>query len=72
MTDEITICDDPLIYEDLSTMLAVVRAIPDGIRLATFPSHCEGAECWCRPRVVVEVATIRIDHKDLLNGDFDC
>ena len=53
-------------------MLALHRAIPDGIRLAYFPSHCEGAECWCRPRVVLEIAAIRVHHKDLLNGDFDC
>jgi hypothetical protein len=72
MSDEVKVCNHPLFYEDLSAMLAVVRAIPDGLRLATFPSHCEGAECWCRPRVVFEVGTIRVNHKDLLKGDFDC
>jgi hypothetical protein len=39
MSDEVKVCNHPLIYEDLLALLAVVRAIPDGIRLATFPSH---------------------------------
>ncbi len=52
-------------------MRSVVDAIPDGIRLAEFPSHCTGAGCWCRPYVSFVVGAIIVRHKDLDNGEFD-
>ena len=57
--------------EDLSEMLAIVGAIPDGIRLVNFPNHVDGSECWCRPRLSFTADMIIVDHKDLARGDFD-
>ena len=58
-------------YHDVSAMLAVVDAIPDGMRLAEFPSHFEGAECWCRPRIAFVPGEIVVHHKNLAIGEFD-
>ena len=60
-----------LVCADLSEMLALIDAIPDGMHLANFPNHMEGVECWCRPRVSFEVDELIVDHKDLSRGDFD-
>ena len=57
--------------EDVSEMLAIVSAIPDGISLASFPSHAEGPECWCRPKVTFSADMMIVRHKDLSQGDFD-
>jgi len=54
---------------ELSTLLEVLYTIPDGTRLADFPSHYEGADCWCRPRVDVVLGMIH--HKNLAEGQFD-
>jgi hypothetical protein len=70
MFNEPQLCELPQ-YEDLSAMLAVVAAIPDGMRLADFPTHCEGPECWCRPWVVVLLGEIIVHHKNLDKGEFD-
>ena len=64
-------CTPWLVYEDLSEMLAIVSAIPDGISLASFPTHTEGADCWCRPRVTFSADAMIVSHKDLSQGDFD-
>jgi hypothetical protein len=64
-------CNPWLVHEDLSEMLAIVSAIPDGISLASFPTHSEGAECWCRPRVTFSADVMIVSHKDLSRGDFD-
>jgi hypothetical protein len=53
-------------------MLATISAIPDGIRLANFPSHRDSAECWCRPQVALKEGIVIINHKNLHDGDFDC
>lgn len=58
-------------HEELSAMLDVLDAIPDGIQWAYFPSHCEGAECWCRPRIDVVIGEILVHHKNLAKGEFD-
>src|SRR5439155_7925790 len=60
-----------LVDEDLRQILAIVSAIPEGVRLAEFPVHCEGAECWCRPRIAYVPGEILVDHKNLANGEFD-
>lgn len=70
MSSKQSVCSCPE-YEDLEAMLAVVAAIPDGIRLSEFPTHCEGAECWCRPQVVVALGEIVVYHKNLDRGEFD-
>ena len=59
------------VHEDLSEMLDIVSAIPDGMSLASFPSHCEGADCWCRPKVTFSADAMIVSHKDLSRGDFD-
>ena len=59
------------VHEDLSEMLDIVSAIPDGMSLASFPSHSEGADCWCRPRVSFSADVMVVSHKDLSRGDFD-
>jgi hypothetical protein len=64
-------CSVWLVHEDLSEMLAIVGAIPDGISLASFPTHSEGADCWCRPRVTFSADAMIVSHKDLTRGDFD-
>jgi len=61
----------PLVGEDLRQILAIVGAIPEGIRLAEFPVHSDGAECWCRPRIAYVPGEIFVDHKNLENGEFD-
>lgn len=60
------------VHEDLADMLDIVSAIPDGMSLASFPSHCEGPDCWCRPRVTFSADVMIVSHKDLSRGDFDC
>jgi len=50
----------------------IIEAIPEGIQLYKFPSHCDGSLCWCRPRVVFTAGKILLEHKDLLKGEFDC
>ena len=72
MLNESQICAPLLMYEDLSAMLAIVNAIPDGICLANFPSHCDGADCWCRPQITFAVDLLVVTHKDLSKGEFDC
>jgi len=57
--------------EELSTMLDILDAIPDGMHLADFPGHCESAECWCRPQVDVVLGKILVHHKNLAEGQFD-
>jgi hypothetical protein len=57
--------------EDLSEMLAIVNAIPDGVRLVDFPGHMEGADCWCRPKLSFSADLMIVSHKDLSRGDFD-
>ena len=56
---------------NLGEILAVVDAIPEGMRLAEFPVHCIRAECWCRPRIDYAPGEICVNHKDLANGEFD-
>lgn len=56
---------------DLSEMLAIVNAIPDGVRLFDFPGHMEGADCWCRPKLSFTADVTIVSHKDLSRGDFD-
>jgi hypothetical protein len=68
---EFKVCAPWLAYEDPAEMLAIVSAIPDGIRLANFPGHTEGVDCWCRPTVTFEVDVMIVNHKDLSRGDFD-
>ena len=71
-SSESKICVSPLSVDDREEMLAIVSAIPDGIRLAQFPSHSEGIDCWCRPRITFSLDTMIVSHKDLSQGDFDC
>lgn len=52
-------------------MRAEVEAIPDGVRLAEFPTHCVGAQCWCRPYVSLVPGAIIVRHKNLDRGEFD-
>jgi hypothetical protein len=68
---ESKLCTSGLIYEDPSEMLAIVRAIPDGVHLANFPNHLEGPDCWCRPYVIFTADMLIVSHKDLSHGDFD-
>jgi hypothetical protein len=56
---------------DSGEMLAVVDAIPEGVRLAEFPVHSIGAVCWCRPSIEYVPGEIRVNHKNLANGEFD-
>ncbi len=70
MSDELQVCAWPE-YDELSAMLAVVDAIPDGIRLAEYPGHCVGAECWCRPYVSLVPGAIVVRHKNLDKREFD-
>jgi hypothetical protein len=72
MSDESKFRTQHRIDEDLSLMLATISAIPDGIRLANFPSHRDSAECWCRPQVALKEGIVIINHKNLHDGDFDC
>lgn len=57
--------------EETTSLLDVLDAIPDGSRLADFPGHYEGADCWCRPRVDVVLGMILVHHKNLAEGQFD-
>ncbi len=69
----VQICTEALSYEDLSGLCEIINALPEGIRLARFPEHCEGPQCWCRPRVIWLVpGDTEVRHKDLANGEFDC
>jgi hypothetical protein len=72
MNDPAEIWTPRLLDEDLSVALAAVDAIPDGIRLADFPSHHVGPTCWCRPHVLFLIDRMVVRHKDLPGGEFDC
>ena len=72
MSNESNFCARPLTYDDPAEMRAIISAIPDGMRLANFPTHCEGAQCWCRPKVIFGQCMITVTHKDLGCGEFDC
>jgi hypothetical protein len=61
-----------MLYDELSSVLAIICAIPDGMRLGNFPSHVEGPDCWCRPQVTFTVDALIVNHKDLNKGEFDC
>ena len=58
--------------EYLTEQISIVQAIPEGMQLTNFPNHCDGPSCWCRPRIVADAVEMRVHHKDLLNGEFDC
>lgn len=60
------------LHDELSSMLAVIAAIPDGLRLFNFPRHVDGPDCWCRPGTTVIGETLIVSHKDLDKGEFDC
>jgi len=70
MLHDLEVCAWPE-CDDLSAMLAVTAAIPDGIRLAEFPTHCVGPACWCRPQVAFVPGEIVVYHKNLDRGEFD-
>jgi hypothetical protein len=55
-----------------SAEIEIIDAIPEGMRLYTFPSHGDGPLCWCRPRVIFIAGEVVFEHKNLLNGEFDC
>jgi hypothetical protein len=57
--------------EYLSEQLEIIDAIPEGMRLNSFPSHDDSSLCWCRPHVVFYAGELVLCHKDLLNGEFD-
>ena len=61
-----------MLCDELSSILTVLGAIPDGLCLWNFPRHLEGAECWCRPQVSFMAGTLIVTHKDLDHGEFDC
>jgi hypothetical protein len=61
-----------MLCDDLSSMLAIMGAIPDGLCLGNFPLHLEGSDCWCRPQVTFMAGTLIVTHKDLDHGEFDC
>jgi hypothetical protein len=63
--------DQAFTLEYLSLVLAEIGSIPDGMHLLEFPSHYEGANCWCRPKVIATDAMLLINHKDLRRGEFD-
>ena len=58
--------------DDTAEEVAIVRAIPDGIYLACYPTHNDGPSCWCHPRSVWSLTGEVLIHKDLEKGEFDC
>lgn len=56
---------------DTEEEVAIVRAIPDGICLAFYPTHDDGPSCWCHPRAVWGAVGETLVHKDLQKGEFD-
>jgi hypothetical protein len=61
-----------MVPDELSSTLAVISAIPDGLSLRNFPYHLDAADCWCRPEVTLVADTLILNHKDLDKGEFDC
>lgn len=57
--------------EQFSAVLAMIHTIPEGMRLASFPAHWEGPDCWCRPHIVDRPGEILVQHRDLHKGEFD-
>jgi len=57
--------------EQFSAVLAMIHTIPEGMRLASFPAHWEGPDCWCRPQIVCRPGEIVVRHRDLHKGEFD-
>jgi len=69
--NELKVVTQSVMYDDVSSMLAVLGAIPDGLSLFNFPGHWEGTDCWCRPHVTVLGDSVIVSHKDLEKGEFD-
>jgi hypothetical protein len=55
----------------VAEQVEIIRAIPDGIRLANYPTHDETPACWCHPRLVWSVGGALLSHKNLHQGEFD-
>jgi len=55
----------------IADQLEIIHAIPDGIRLANYPSHDETSFCWCHPRPRWGHHGMLLAHKDLTSGEFD-
>lgn len=57
--------------DDTAEEIAIVRAIPDGICLAYYPTHDDSPSCWCHPRSAWGLSGEILVHKDLQKGEFD-
>jgi len=57
--------------EQFSAALATIPTIPESMKLASFPAHWEGPDCWCRPHVDCRPGEMVVRHRDLHNGEFD-
>jgi hypothetical protein len=55
----------------VAEQLEVISAIPEGLRLAQYPTHDDDPSCWCHPRLVWSIGGVVLEHKDLHNGEFD-
>ena len=57
--------------EYLEEQLEIIESIPEGMWVNSFPAHDESPLCWCRPRVTFLLGEMVLEHKNLLNGEFD-
>jgi hypothetical protein len=55
----------------IAEQVNIIRGIPDGVRLAYYPTHDESLLCWCRPHFLWRIYGPVLLHKNLHNGEFD-
>jgi hypothetical protein len=55
----------------IAEQVNIIRGIPDGVRLAYYPTHDESPLCWCRPHFLWSIYGPVLLHKNLHNREFD-
>ena len=59
------------LQEYVAEQVDIIRAIPEGLRLAEYPTHDDTSSCWCHPRLVWSASGFALAHKDLDHGEFE-
>ena len=55
----------------VAEQVEIIRAIPEGIHLAYYPTHDDSSACWCHPAPAWRIEGWYWIHKDLARGEFD-
>jgi hypothetical protein len=55
----------------IAEQVDIVKSIPEGMWLASYPTHDDTPSCWCHPRLVWSIGGPELAHKNLHNAEFD-